>query len=104
MVSFGDAGQGMNFFEKDFTNHLPGFDPSIPDDEECGAQTIARFHASAPGGQRFNFSNGTKAIAEIDENGREIADADIDFPFEVILKPIRGNLPVTQEDNQRFFE
>lgn len=69
-----------NFFENDFTNHVP----LPPADDFKLNQLVAKFDkASAPSNQV-----GLSDIAKATADGAEVED--IEFPYEVILKPASG--------------
>jgi len=94
MVSL-EGERSWNFFEKDFTSQLP----LKIEKDDCETQTILRWSARA---SRHVMSVGSSDTAKWKEDGTEISDEDINFPFMLRFKPKRG-LPET-DGNSRFFE
>ena len=91
MVSFEDTGS-FNFFENDFSNHLPKHEG------DCGPQTIGRFHSKAT---RFIYQNGNSRLATHAEDGS--TESSILFPFQLKFSPIKANLPIT-DDTEMFYD
>jgi len=94
MTGFEDQGQGNDFFSIPFTNHLPVAEG------DCGPASILKWHNRA---SRWVFSSGTRLMAHFDEHGNDERD-DARYPFEVVFEKIEGNLPVTDETVERFFD
>ena len=78
MVSFEDGGTGHDFFSKPFMNHLPQFEG------DCGPYSIARFHES---GARFASQMGTNRLAAAGEDGREVGESRLSFPWHLKFVP-----------------
>lgn len=78
MNGFEDHGQGNNFFEKHFSNHLAEFEG------DCAPQSIGKWHNNAT---RWVFSSGTRLMAHFDEDGND-ESRDARYPFEVVFEAI----------------
>ena len=68
------------FFANDFTNH------PTPSSNDCMLNTIVKKFVEAG---NHPFSLGTSHLSNIKENGEIIADADVLFPYELVLIPNR---------------